>query len=139
VYCGELADLDLPPASVDVVTSWNGLDRTSRPGTELQAIRSVLEPDGVAVLAVCNRRAPFPRHPDRLPDGGSACTFWDPAVLEHALGHHGFELLDLRSDPAGATGVARVAEGLARSWSLLRRRPCTRGVVALARASRSGS
>jgi SAM-dependent methyltransferase len=51
---GTLEDLDLPAASLDVVTMWHVLEHIPRPVGELRRIREALRPGGALVVEVPN-------------------------------------------------------------------------------------
>lgn len=54
VHVGELDDLDLPPASYDLVTLWHVFEHLRRPDVALARIRTLLRPSGTLILAVPN-------------------------------------------------------------------------------------
>jgi len=57
VYEGDLASLDLPARSFDVVTAWDVFEHLSNPSDVIQEIARLLKPDGVLLVTVPNARA----------------------------------------------------------------------------------
>lgn len=54
VLQGTLEELDLPPASLDVVTMWHVLEHIPHPVEELRRVRAALRPGGVLAIEVPN-------------------------------------------------------------------------------------
>lgn len=54
VFCGEVWDSGFNEQSFDVITLWHVLEHTTSPMRTLQAVRKVLKPGGLLVLAVPN-------------------------------------------------------------------------------------
>jgi 2-polyprenyl-3-methyl-5-hydroxy-6-metoxy-1,4-benzoquinol methylase len=57
VVTGEFQTLELPPASVDVVTMWQTFEHMREPAAVLKRVHEVLRPGGWLIISVPNRRS----------------------------------------------------------------------------------
>ena len=99
VHTGRLAEANLPPASVDVVTLWDVIEHLHDPPAELGRIETLLVPGGLLVLTVPNLESwdhrlfgphwigwDLPRHLYAFP----------PLALARMVREAGFEIIDRR-------------------------------------------
>lgn len=95
VVCAELVEMDLPPASFDVVTLFHVLEHLADPGAYLRKARELLRPDGLLVIEVPDHSGPGFRllgvrhlcvdYPNHL-------FFFTPEPLERLLAQAGFRV-----------------------------------------------
>ena len=111
VHTGRLAEANLAPASLDVVTLWDVIEHLHDPPAELGRIHSLLAPGGLLVLTVPNLQSwdrrlfgvhwigwDLPRHLYAFP----------PQLLARMLGEAGFEIIDRRCI-LGGVGAFRLS------------------------------
>jgi 2-polyprenyl-3-methyl-5-hydroxy-6-metoxy-1,4-benzoquinol methylase len=93
---GTLEELELPPASLDVVTMWHVLEHIPRPVEELQRVCAALRPGGVLAVEVPNAGGAAARSDGRRwaslePD--VHVNQFAPATLRLALERAGFTVV----------------------------------------------
>lgn len=115
---GQLAHLDLPPASFDRIVCTEVLEHTEDPAAILREIRRLLRPDGVAVITVPNDplilrlKGAVRRSPagwllgDRVSWGGDRYHLhvWTPAEFERLLAPS-FEIAERAAAPFDALPI----------------------------------
>jgi SAM-dependent methyltransferase len=102
VRTGTLEDVDLQPASVDVVTMWHVLEHLPEPVVQLRRLGDALRPAGVLAIEVPNYGSEVARRQGRAwaslePD--VHVSQFTPATLRTALESSGFEPLAVATVP----------------------------------------
>jgi SAM-dependent methyltransferase len=104
VFVGELPDAHFPDGYFDVVTMWDVFEHVHDPMATLGEIHRVLAPDGLLVVSVPNADSVdarlFGRHWIGL-DPPRHLYVFSPCVLETALRHAGFHVLQERCSFGG--------------------------------------
>ena len=96
VRMGQVTEIELPPASFDIITVWHVLEHVPEPRAVLTKLHSLLRPHGVLIVAVPNEENflfrqrlgfPGPARPfDPLPFGGEIhLTYFQPRTLLSTL------------------------------------------------------
>lgn len=121
VLCGELADVDAPPASFDVVTFWDVIEHLPRPDVALQRAATLLKPGGVLALSTgdlsswCARLSGRRWHLFNLPEH---LFFFTPASLKRLTAQRGLRTVRIAHE-INWVSLSYLAERLGKT--LLRR------------------
>ncbi len=107
-HLGQITDLALPAASVDVATIWHVLEHVPDPGAVLRKVHALLRPGGILAVAVPNEENFFLRQRvgkaktspfDPLTFGGEIhLTYFRPSTLRSTLRTAAFDVLEFGVD-----------------------------------------
>ena len=98
VQVGELADLDYPPESFDVITLWHVIEHLHHPVKTLQKIRELLKPGGMFLMGTPNVESTWATLFGRYWDGLHLpfhLWLFSPETISKALLGIGFEIHSL--------------------------------------------
>lgn len=91
----------------DVVTFFEVLEHQAEPAAFLRNVKCCLKPHGTIALSVPNRER-WMTGPDVLDYPPNHFLRWNPASLRKFLGMQGFEMLNVREQPAGIPYTAQM-------------------------------
>ena len=106
VHCGELLDLDLPPASFDAIRFWHVLEHVANPRPTLQAARRLLRPGGSLTIGVPNYRSLLARNAGDdwfFLDVPRHLWHFDKRTLSELVEHCGFRIERLRTSTSSVS------------------------------------